>query len=431
MSAYLQSYLGGRNFHGHEIHMGTGGGGGRVRRLKRPPKRVGSTLGSRARWRKNPNPTSSPLGELSLAAAEQLGLLPDITQRSLAGNLIPDNTRTATSSTGLMVSFLNGGGAGRELYPTVITPKREVKQYILSQDHFRRYHGIGDGSLLVRSGSVAPEVEMRIDSRTFSTSRYALRARMTPEDIAEADTGVDVRGAKRMAVQSVIELEFEQSAVVHATTQGNYATGHFTTVTNWDNVSGDPIANLRSGQKSILTDCGGLAMQMANVEWVLALGFDGAVALEANADLVDRWSSKFPNAAATPSFDWIADALGVDRIVVSTMAAGPAQQTTSLPTVTSNTFVWSSTLDKAALFLVDRSASVSGTAIPGRFSTAGAFATQSPMESNYVGSPAERDFGRDVEWVQYESEWTLQPIAIDDTTNQKMVAAHLFEDILA
>ena len=346
--------------------------------------------------------------------------------RLATGPLTPDFTRTVASSTGLLTSYGNGGAVTPLVLPYYMTEFREVKHYLGVQDHFRRP---AHDSLKKEPGTLAQVFEGRIENRSFKSQPYGLRSRMTDDDIREADRGIDVRLQKQFWLASQLALDEEYEGVEFLTTQANYATGHFTTVTPWDAVGADPISNFRTAMGTILTDCGGLIDRSA-VEFVLAIGYDGYATLESNPDLVDRWASISNNKSAVPERQWIAQALGISRIEVSEMAAGPTIETTTAPVKTDNVFVWPATTDKAALLLVDKRVDLNGAGQFGMFTAAGRFGRYERFESEYLGAPGERNAGLDVEWVQLETDRRIVPVAVDNTTSLKMIAAHLFEDLI-
>jgi hypothetical protein len=344
----------------------------------------------------------------------------------LSGYLTPNNTRTDPVLSALLMSFKNGGGVAKRAFPLVVTPKRKVKQYVLSQDHFRRYPGSG-AQLVKEPGSATKKFDMRIDSRTITTQPYGLHACMTADDRNEADEGVPVREIAVMGIESVLDLELEYQAVTKLTTSANYATGHTSDVANWnDDTVATIVRNMNTALTAIKTDCGASSMDAIKA---LVLGLDGWNILKESAEVLAAWvahASGTPNSSGTPGTDFIAGRLGVDEIYVSEMAAGPATLTTSLPVVTSNALVWPSTNDTAALLLLSRGVRTTGRAALGEWTAAFRASRYERQVQSWFGDESTSDQGGPVEFVQVLDEWSLEWGAINDTTNQDSIGGYLF-----
>lgn len=362
----------------------------------------------------------------SLADVQALsGSTPEAMRSAL--NLIPENTRTVTSAAGLAVMHGNNGGIAERVLGRIMSPKRRVKQYVLSQDHFRRPQA---NFAMREPGTRTKRFEPRISNRTLTLQGYGLHSRMNGEDIAEADEGLPIRELKQFALASLLDLELESQFIAYATTGANYSTGHTGAVTNWDAAAGDPIGDIDTAKAVIMTDTGGFTGGGA-FEWVLSCGYDVWVALKNNADIVDRWNQIQTNAPGVPSMAFVAGAIGVDRIEVSTMAAGTATPTSSLPVVTSNTFAWAATNDTASLMLQSSSVGATGSLVPGQFTCASMVSQYGRQSDAWFGGPELRGPEGEVEFVQMLDDWLITPIAVDDVATPTMTAGYLFTDCLA
>jgi hypothetical protein len=93
--------------------------------------------------------------------------------------------------------------------------------------------------------------------------------------------------------------------------------------------------------------------------------------------------------------------------------------------------VWPSTTDKACLWKQSPGISVDGGVQLGSFTCASMVGRYDREVFTWLGTEDTRDQSGYGEYVSVQDEWVIEPIAIDNTTNEKMVAGYLFEDILA
>jgi len=348
-------------------------------------------------------------------------------QALLAGPLVPTQTRTTQVATGLQVLHLNGETSAEQAIGRLTIPKGKVKQYVVSQDDFRRY---GKNFTMRAAGTTPNTFKKRIANRTVQTEYYGLRTFATGHDISEADEGLNVLDIEQMGIETVLNAEIEHQWVTHITTSTNYGTGHSVTLgTPWANAAGDPIGDIITGQNVIGLDCG----QLIGGEWVLVMGWDGYDTLRQNADIQTKWgkATTGQGGGALPDAGWLASAVGVDRIVVSTMSTGPDPQTTAWPVVTSNTRIWPAATDSAALLYVDKGVSAVGSATNGQFSACHMISQYGRMNDSYVGSPDTRGPEGEVEWRSVFDDFNFVAGAVDNVTNGYMIAGYLIADIIS
>lgn len=351
-------------------------------------------------------------------------------REQLAGYLVGENTRTDGALGAMLTVYGNGGAIAEKVLGRVYSPKRTVKQYLGWQDHFRR---IGKNQLMKEPGSKTAQFKPRISSRTFEAQPYGLHAVMTAEDIAEADAGVQVREQNAFALRHILDLELEYQFFDFATTAANYATGHTAAVSNWDN---DLVATIRrnfhTAHGVIKTDTGGAPT--GNSECVAFGGYDVFISILESAEVVSRFNATNSTAGARggePDGEFLKQFLRVDRIEVSEMAAGPAQETTTTPLSTSNAFVWPSTTDTFCCWHQSRSISSTGVTPLGEWTTAAMFGRFGRTYQSWTGDDETSDQSGPVEFVQALDEWVISPVAINNTTDADMTGGYAFTDCLA
>lgn len=343
----------------------------------------------------------------------------------LAGSLTPDNTRTVLP--GALLDYSPGMPIAERVLGRLNTNgASRFKQYVMYQDDFR----LATASSLVRTPGTAPQIfEPRIASREVSTVGYGLRVKATGADIKEADAGLgDILAIKARKARNRLMLQLESDFFTWVTTTANFSTGHSgAAAAVWEGASGDPVGDINTAMQAIMQDCG----HLEGGEWVLVCGPQGQKVLSQNADIVNRWNSTTSNQGMVPTASALAQALGIHRVEVMTMAKGPAQATTSMPAPTSNTFLYPSTTTSATLLYVNGSVSTLGIVPNGEFTAAAIVSQYGPQELHYFGGDDVAGPEGQVEYRALFDDWNIVPVAVEDVTTPTCMAGYVLTGIHA
>jgi len=352
----------------------------------------------------------------------------------LAGVMTPSNTHTTLPAPGLTLHWRQRAGqVERVMGRTMTFGERQVIQYNVYQDHFRR----GGTNVLIREPGTAPTIfEPRLETRTLTTQGYGVRVRATGDDVARADDAVtagaapDILDLKADLAMDRLNLEADVAGVAFLTATASYATNHSGAVGNaWDTASGDFVGDIRAAKQQVTTTCG--ALDPMQGEWVLVSGMNCETALVQNADIVTRWNTyNVGDRSLVPDRGAIAQAGGLNRYEVIDRTTGPAAQTGSIPTVTSNALAWPSTNKVAALLWIDNSVSVSGVATPGKMNACTMLTQYGPWDNRYFGGDEAAGPEGQVEWKAMMDDWAFIATAIDSAALGNIVAGYLFTGVL-
>jgi hypothetical protein len=79
-------------------------------------------------------------------------------------------------------------------------------------------------------GSAANQVEMTLSENAYSAEEFALKVKITDRQKNNADSVLRLKQSKTGFLKDLIQLEREKRVATLLTTQGNYATGHYDTL---------------------------------------------------------------------------------------------------------------------------------------------------------------------------------------------------------
>ena len=192
---------------------------------------------------------------------------------------------------------------GKILFPTVNVPKRAGNLIVFGDDAFRLYD-------TVRSpGSATKRVESGYSSISFALKDRGIEAKVIIENQEEA------AGILNLSMMQVNQrrrdmargIEYEQSVL--ATTTGNYASGHFETLsgsTQWSHASSTPTDDVLTAMELIRSKIG----IRPNV---MLMGASVLAKLRNHAEIVDRIKYTGRDSVTT---DLLAELWGLKSVAV-------------------------------------------------------------------------------------------------------------------
>lgn len=245
---------------------------------------------------------------------------PDVHHDSLMSNVA-----VSAFSTGM------DGLIGNELFPEVGVMRQSDRYAIIDKGNFLR---IPDTTRSPRTK--AKRVEFQVSSDRYFADNFALAGEISMEDLQNADNVFGLRSNTTKLVVGDMLRDQEQRIVNIVTSATNMGSGTILAgADKWsDYVNSDPIGDVTTGHAFIKSRTG-LIANVAAMDW------DTMKILRRHPDLLDKYKSAGGFAGGDISMAQLADALDVDRLLISKAVKENALEggTSSMTSLWGNNFL--------------------------------------------------------------------------------------------
>jgi hypothetical protein len=216
------------------------------------------------------------------------------------GNVHVDQVLTQIS-----VGWPTADLAGAALFPAVTVRKQSDKYYVFGREGWLPEDDVR------APGTEANEIESAtVSTDTYYAQEHSLQVAVTDEERANADSPLSPDRDGTNIVTSKIMLGRERAFQTLATTTGNYASGHSTTLSGtsqWsDYANSDPISDLRTAKLTIHS-------KIFTEPTVAVIPYQVMTKLEDHPDFLER--IKYSERAIF-SPELLASVLGFNRVLV-------------------------------------------------------------------------------------------------------------------
>jgi len=208
--------------------------------------------------------------------------------------------------TNISVAYQNESFISEVLAPQVKVSKQTDKYYEFGREAWQ----LEPGSTVRAPGTPAVEASGRtVSLNPYFCVEHALKQAIPDEEVQNADTPLSPRKDGTNDLTDKLMLERELAVKTIATTVGNYAAGHTTTLaggTQWSNPASTPIINHRTARNQLHATI----FKDATIE---VMPYQVIAALENHAEFIER--IKYSERGII-SKEIMAALLGVSRVVV-------------------------------------------------------------------------------------------------------------------
>ncbi len=147
-----------------------------------------------------------------------------------------NSTYVSAPLTNFSVGYHPKGLVGRSVLD-VVSVQKEAGEYFV----WNRHDAARVPNSLRADGAESNELSFDLDSDgTYRVHEYALKAKITDRQRANAESVLSLEQAKTMRLKDIVELGLEERIATLLTTAGNYATSNKVTLSGtdqWDNAS--------------------------------------------------------------------------------------------------------------------------------------------------------------------------------------------------
>jgi len=308
--------------------------------------------------------------------------------------------------TNISVGYENNDFISEILFPSVPVNKQSDKYFVHEKTGFTPLDDIRAPK------TQANEIPPRTLSRdSYYAEEHALVDLVSPQEIANADAGLEPLMESTEEVTATILLNRENAAQTLARTAANYDTGHTVTLAGtdqWSDPASTPIADLKAARDQIHS----AIYRKPNVA---AMGYQVFTQLEDHADFIER--IKYSQRGITTA-EIVAAVVDIPRIVV----AGAVKNTANVGQAITTSYLWGKDVIIAHADQPGRRKPVYGAEFTWRYRPAGG-----------AVMPTERWFDDDLEaWkIRVRRAYDFKLLAVDAVATGQSVAGYLIVNAVA
>lgn len=341
---------------------------------------------------------------------------------------MPPINRASVHTDSPLTNFVVQYGDKAELAGMVmeVVTDNESDEFYRMEQNARRVSNIKRGDAVASAF-----VELGLEKDTFSIDEYAMHTVFGARLLRAQHPALKLLQRASVALESLIELEYDAQVFSLLTTDANFATTHTATIaagSEWDDYTdGDPLGNVDADVDRLLTSVGSLPTG-ARLMGACPVGVWNA--LKHHPDVVER--VKYSSAPGTPvETGIVAGLMGLSDILVPRRPLNAAAETPdSLSNPKNNTRLWPDTTDQFVIAVVAGSV---GNAPPNTASLSayGSFGTHGLAVRRWSNNEELASQDGPAEYLEPSKYWDLKILCVDTLASGKSIASTQRKNCLA